>query len=81
MDGQQRPTARFVAGRLGSFAVEILQPDAGDAVFDAFFAHHGDGVFALLYVVPDLEQLEQETARLGALGVRVLHTFDGAGAR
>jgi len=81
LNASGRRAARFITGRLGSFAVEILQPAAGDPVFDGFLAFHGDGVFAVLYVVPDSEQVERETARLGGLGVRVLHTLDAAGGR
>ena len=78
LDSSGRRTARFVTGRLGGFAVEILQPVAADPVFDGFLAFHGDGVFAVLYVVPDREQVQRETARLGGLGVKVLHTLDAA---
>lgn len=76
LDGPRQFTARFITGRLGNFAVQMIQPDAGDPVYDAFLAHHGDGIFALLFVAPDRRQLEQETARLGGLGVRVLRTLD-----
>jgi catechol 2,3-dioxygenase-like lactoylglutathione lyase family enzyme len=81
LDSSGRHAARFVTGRLGSFAVEILQPATGDPVFDGFLAFHHDGVFAVLYVVPDPQQLESETARLRGLGVRVLHTLEAAGGR
>ncbi len=81
VDGPDRRSARFMTGRLGSFAVEILQPDAGDLVFDRFLRQHGDGIFAVLYVVPDRQQMERETSRLGGLGVRVLHTLDVSGAQ
>ena len=76
-----RLAARLITGRLGSFAVEILQPVAGDPVFDGFLAFHGDGVFAVLYAVPDPQQVELETARLRGLGVRVLDAFDAPGGR
>ena len=79
LDTSGRHAARFFSGRLGSFSVEILQPVAGDPVFDGFLAFHSDGIFAVLYVVPDLEQVERETARLRGLGVKVLHTLDAAG--
>ena len=36
-----RHAARLITGRLGSFAVEILQPVTGDPVFDGFLAFHG----------------------------------------
>jgi len=81
LDSSGRRAARFITGRLGSFAVEILQPVVGDPVFDGFLAFHHDGIFAVLYVVPDRQQVELETARLRSLGVRVLHTFDAAGGR
>jgi catechol 2,3-dioxygenase-like lactoylglutathione lyase family enzyme len=80
MDGSRRLAAGFTTGRLGGFAVEILQPDAGDPVYDAFLQRHGEGVFAVLYAVPDRQQLDRETARLGALGVRVLHTLNAGTA-
>ncbi len=73
--------ARFVSGRLGRFAVEILQPESGDAVFDGFLQRHGDGVFAVVQVVPDRLSLEAETARLGKLGVGVLRTMQAGGAQ
>ena len=81
LNASGRPAARFITGRLGSFAVEILQPAAGDPVYDGFLAFHHDGVFAVLYVVPDRQQLESETARLAGLGVRVLHSLDAASGR
>ena len=81
LNASGRPAARFITGRLGSFAVEILQPAAGDPVYDGFLAFHGDGVLAVLYVVPDRNQLDRETARLGGLGVRVLHRLDATGGR
>jgi len=81
LDGSRRLTARFITGRLGSFAVEILQPEAGDPVYDGFLAFHGDGVFAVFYVAPDPYQVELETGRLGGLGVRVLHRLDAAAGR
>jgi len=81
VDGPRPLGARFVTGRLGSFAVEILQPDAGDPAYDGFLERHGDGVFAVLHTVPDDQELERETARLGGLGVRVLRTLNAAGAR
>jgi len=81
LDGPGRLRGRFIAGRLGSFSVEILQPDPGDAAYDAFLEHHGDGIFALFYVAPDAQQVERETARLGGLGVRVLRTLRTANAR
>jgi catechol 2,3-dioxygenase-like lactoylglutathione lyase family enzyme len=76
-----RRGARFVSGRLGRFAVEILQPDPGDAVFDGFLQHHGDGVFAVVHTVPDQKELDRETARLGQLGVGVLRTMQADGAQ
>jgi len=76
VDGPRRLKARFITGRMGSFAVEILEPQARDAAFDGFLQRHGDGVFALLFAAPDGGQLEQETARLGGLGVRVLHRLE-----
>ena len=36
LGGPGRIGASFVSGRLGRFAVEIIQPDAGDPVFDGF---------------------------------------------
>jgi catechol 2,3-dioxygenase-like lactoylglutathione lyase family enzyme len=73
--------ARFASGRLGSFAIEILQPDPGDAVFDRFVQRHGDGVFAVVHTVPDQQALDSEIARLGQLGAGVLKTMQMEGAR
>jgi hypothetical protein len=81
LDNSGRRAGRFITGRMGSFAVEILQPVAGDPVLDGFLAFHGDGVFAVLYAVPDPQQVELETARLRGLGVRVLNAFDAPGGR
>jgi len=80
-EGSQRLSGRFITGRLGSFEVQILQPEADDPVFDGFLQRHGDGVFALLFVAPDPQQLERESSRLAALGVRVLARFHADGAR
>lgn len=78
LDRSGKLRGRFITGRLGSFRVEILQPEAGDAAYDAFLQHHGDGIFALFYVAADAQQVEREAARLGALGVAVLHTLHTA---
>jgi catechol 2,3-dioxygenase-like lactoylglutathione lyase family enzyme len=81
LDGSAGRGARFVSGRFGRFAIELLQCDPGDAVFDRFLQHHGDGVFAVVHTVPDQQALERETARLGQLGVGVLRTMQVEGAR
>ncbi len=65
----------FVSGQLGNFAVDLLQPDAGHAVFDRFLQEHGDGAFAIVHPVPDQQALDGEIARLRKLGVRVLLTM------
>ena len=81
LGGPGRIGASFVSGRLGHFAVDIIQPDSGDPVFDDFLKRRGDGVFAVVHAVPDRQALERETARLGQLGVGVLRTIEVAGAR
>jgi hypothetical protein len=78
VDGPRRLGAKFVTGRMGRFAVEIIQPDAGDAVYGGFLKRHGDGVFAVLYAAPDRQQMERESARLAKAGARVLRTLDAA---
>lgn len=80
LGGSGQLGARFATGRLGRFAVEILQPDPGDVVYDGFLQRHGDGVFAVVHTVPDRQALKRETARLGQLGVGVLRTLNAAGA-
>ena len=65
----------------GASPWKSFSPLPGDPVFDGFLAFHGEGVFAVLYAVPDRQQVELETTRLRGLGVRVLHTFDAAGGR
>ncbi len=72
---------RFVSGRLGNFAVELLQPDTGHAVFDRFLQEHGDGAFAIVHAVPDQQTLDGEIARLRKLGVRLLLTMQVDEAR
>jgi len=80
VDGPRRLGAKFVTGRIGHFAVEIIQPDAGDAVYGGFLKRHGDGVFAVLYAAPDRQQMERESARLAKKGALVLRTLDAAGS-
>jgi hypothetical protein len=80
VDGRRRLGARLVTGWMGRFAVEIIQPDAGDAVYGGFLKRHGDGVFAVLYAAPDRQQMEQESTRLATAGARVLRTLDAAGS-
>jgi hypothetical protein len=81
LDAASQRGARFASGRLGRFAVELLQPDPGDAVFDRFLQRHGDGVFSVVHTVPDQQALDGEIARLGKLGVGVLKTMQVDGAR
>jgi catechol 2,3-dioxygenase-like lactoylglutathione lyase family enzyme len=81
LDGTKPISARFVTGKLANLDVEILQPDAGDPVFDAFLQHHGQGVFAVLHPVPDQQALDKEIARLGKAGAGVLKTMRVDGAR
>jgi catechol 2,3-dioxygenase-like lactoylglutathione lyase family enzyme len=81
LDAPAKRGARFASGRLGSFAIEIIQSDPGDAVFDRFAQTHGDGVFAVVHTVPDQQALDGEVARLGQLGVGVLKTMQVEGAR
>jgi hypothetical protein len=72
IDGQPNAGARFASGRMGRFAVNLLQPAPGDSVYAAFLRRRGDGVFSILHAVPDRAALDHEAARLGALGVKVL---------
>jgi hypothetical protein len=81
LDAASQRGARFASGKLGKFAVEMLQPDPGDAVFDRFLQRHGDGVFAVVHTVPDQQALDGEIARLGKLGVGILKTMQVDGAR
>jgi hypothetical protein len=81
LDAASQCGARFATGRLGRFAVELLQPDPGDAVFDRFLQRHGDGVFSVVHTVPDQQALDGEIARLGQLGVAILKTMQVDGAR
>jgi hypothetical protein len=81
LDAASQRGARFASGRLGRFAVELLQPDPGDAVFDRFLQRHGDGVFSVVHTVPDQQALDGEIARFGKLGVGVLKTMQVDGAR
>ena len=81
LDAASQRGARFASGRLGRFAVELLQPDPGDAAFDRFLQRHGDGVFAVVHTVPDQQALDGEIARLGQLGVGILKTMQVDSAR
>ena len=81
LDATTKRGAHFASGHLGNFAVEILQPDAGDAVFDRFLERHGSGAFAVVHTVPDQHALDAEVARLGKLGVGVLKSMQIGSAR
>lgn len=81
LDAASQRGARFAAGRLGRFEVELLQPDPGDAVFDRFLQRHGDGVFSVVHTVPDQQALDGEIGRLGKLGAGILKTMQVDGAR
>jgi len=81
LDAASQRGARLATGRLGGFAVELLQPEPGDAVFDRFLQQHGNGVFAVVHTAPDQAAVDAENARLDKLGVGVLRTLEMNGAR
>ena len=59
-------------GHFGALSVDMLEPQAGAAAFDAFLARHGDGIFAVVYEAPSPDAMDREVARMRAAGVQVL---------
>ena len=73
-DYRARPVTgrmRLAEGRLGSLAVDLMQPLAADSAFRAFQANHGDGIFSIVYEASK-DEVAKEEKRLSAAGAPVL---------
>src|SRR4051812_36359220 len=63
---------RWSVARLGNLIVDFIQPLNEQSPFGEFRKHHGQGVFALAHRVHSEALMDQEIARLKALGVGVI---------
>jgi catechol 2,3-dioxygenase-like lactoylglutathione lyase family enzyme len=75
-------SVRWSVARLGDTTVDLIQPLGEKTTFGAYRKKHGQGVMALIHMVPTLAALEHESDRLTKAGVRVLERQNfGAASR
>ncbi len=66
-------TVRRVTGQLGNLTVDMIQPKKEQKnAFTDFLNQHGEGIFAVVHVVPSGEAMTAEVQRMQGLGVNVL---------
>jgi|GEM_PF-291498 len=63
-------------GRFANLRADWFQPGGPAGPLARFLAQRGQGVFSLVYELPDADSLRRETARLQDLGVKVLEEGD-----
>jgi hypothetical protein len=67
---------RVALAMLDGVQVFWTQPLGGANAYGEFLKEHGEGVFALNHAAPSRAALDEELARLRALGVNVLHSTE-----
>jgi len=63
-------------GRFANLRVDWVQPGGPAGPLARFLGQRGQGVFSLVYELPDADSLRREAARLQGLGVKVLEEGD-----
>ncbi len=56
---------RIRCAQIGPVQLQLVQPGKGRSIYKDFLETHGEGVFHLGFVVPDIDAAETEGVRLG----------------
>jgi len=62
-----------ITGRIGGMTVDMIQPAEGQLnAYEHFLGHHGDGIFSIVYRVPNRAAMDREIARMKSKQVGLL---------
>jgi Glyoxalase/Bleomycin resistance protein/Dioxygenase superfamily len=71
-----------ITGHLGDLTVDMIHPAEGQAnAYTNFLAKHGDGIFSIVFEVPNQQALRREILRMNGKGVGTLQQVTGQGDR